>query len=170
MRARNKADYFEKLKDPRWQKKRLEVFEYYDFKCSNCGEKTKQLHAHHKIYLKNLDPWEYGIEFLTCLCDDCHKGAHNCLEKVKNVLGVLNVAELPRVFGYIQALVMEDDEDFIPQIIDYETAMGMDDVFRIPCPGMEGVDAILKKSDNGRLEIKLLDINEIRKSNALPSH
>ena len=52
MRARNKADYFEKLKDPRWQKKRLEVFEYYDFKCSNCGERQNSFTHTTRFILK----------------------------------------------------------------------------------------------------------------------
>ena len=37
--------YSEKLKDPRWQKKRLEILERDNFRCQYCGDKnagTKQ--------------------------------------------------------------------------------------------------------------------------------
>ena len=35
--------YLEKLKDPRWQKKRLEILERDGWKCMACGEKEKTL-------------------------------------------------------------------------------------------------------------------------------
>jgi len=51
--------YSEKLKDPRWQRKRLEVMQRDDFTCRNCGAKDKTLHIHHVRYLKGFEPWEY---------------------------------------------------------------------------------------------------------------
>lgn len=67
-----KKTYSEKLKDPRWQKKRLQIFERDKFTCTGCGETKKTLHVHHALYLKNKDPWDYENDFLHTLCENCH--------------------------------------------------------------------------------------------------
>jgi hypothetical protein len=67
--------YSEKLKDPRWQRKRLEVFSHADFQCQLCGEGKKTLHVHHSRY-DGREPWEYPLGMLICLCEDCHKQHH----------------------------------------------------------------------------------------------
>ena len=54
----NKNTYFKMLKSPKWQKKRLEVLEAAEFKCSNCGSSEKTLHIHHSYYEKGKAPWE----------------------------------------------------------------------------------------------------------------
>ena len=66
-------EYREKLKDPRWQKKRLEVFQRDDFTCQKCGDKTRVLNVHHRHYKPQADPWEYFDFELVTLCEDCHK-------------------------------------------------------------------------------------------------
>ena len=63
--------YTEKLKDPRWQKKRLEVLERAGWKCMSCGSEDKTLHVHHCVYKKGLDPWDYNAS-LIALCEYCH--------------------------------------------------------------------------------------------------
>lgn len=65
--------YQEKLKDPRWQKCRLEVFERDDWMCQFCCSITKTLEVHHKEYLSGLDPWDYPLSNFITLCEDCHK-------------------------------------------------------------------------------------------------
>ena len=52
-----KKTYQELLKDPRWQKKRLEIMEEHNFKCENCGDETETLNIHHGYYAKDCDPW-----------------------------------------------------------------------------------------------------------------
>ncbi len=64
-------NYGDKLKDPRWQKKRLEVFERDEFECLECGSKTDTLHVHHLKYGKG-EPWEVPMEYLETLCQRCH--------------------------------------------------------------------------------------------------
>jgi 5-methylcytosine-specific restriction endonuclease McrA len=39
--------YRDKLKDPRWQKKRLEVFSQANWQCQKCKRSDLQLHVHH---------------------------------------------------------------------------------------------------------------------------
>ena len=68
------------LKDPRWQKKRLEVMERDGWKCSNCGDKESQLQVHHRYYIYGRFPWEYpGFCFQT-LCRECHEINHEDTE------------------------------------------------------------------------------------------
>ena len=66
-------DYLEKLKDPRWQKKRLEIFKRDEWRCKCCGSKDRTLHVHHLCYSKGKDPWEIDEGFLITVCEECHK-------------------------------------------------------------------------------------------------
>ncbi len=64
--------YFEKLRDPRWQKRRLEVFEKDFWECQMCGNKELTLNVHHRYYIPRKQPWEYPDEMLATLCENCH--------------------------------------------------------------------------------------------------
>ena len=66
------SEYWKKLKDPRWQKKRLEVMERDEFTCRTCGSKAETLTVHHINYRKGVEPWGYDAGELVCLCEDCH--------------------------------------------------------------------------------------------------
>lgn len=70
--AGDKKTYSEKLKDPRWQKKRLEILERDNFTCTECGDKESPLHVHHKIYIFGNEPWDYKDENFITLCELCH--------------------------------------------------------------------------------------------------
>lgn len=74
--------YSEKLKDPRWQKKRLEVLERAGWVCEDCGTDTKQLEVHHPHYIKGREPWEYDRS-LMCLCSACHIGRQAAESDIK---------------------------------------------------------------------------------------
>lgn len=65
--------YSEKLKDPRWQQKRLEVMQSAGFKCQMCGDAESTLHIHHVNYRKGAKPWEYELHELKCFCEHCHE-------------------------------------------------------------------------------------------------
>lgn len=66
-------DYSEKLKDPRWQKKRLEILERDEWQCQSCRNKENTLHVHHLLKMNNPNPWECKNEDLITLCESCHK-------------------------------------------------------------------------------------------------
>ena len=68
--------YSDKLKDPRWQKKRLEILQRDNFKCRSCTDDLSTLHVHHLIYDNDLLPWEYEDDKLIPLCDKCHEAWH----------------------------------------------------------------------------------------------
>jgi hypothetical protein len=63
--------YSEKLKDPRWQRRRLEIMQRDEFACLCCGDTEKTLNVHHKQYHGN--PWDAPHDSLETLCEDCHK-------------------------------------------------------------------------------------------------
>jgi len=67
-----KPSYSEKLKDPRWQKRRLEIMERAKFRCELCTHDKNMLQIHHKFYQTGKEPWEYGSDALICVCEDCH--------------------------------------------------------------------------------------------------
>jgi hypothetical protein len=69
-----KTAYIEKLKDPRWQKKRLEILQRDSWTCRSCGDKTNTLHVHHIFYLPRMEPWDVPDGFLITLCEGCHEG------------------------------------------------------------------------------------------------
>jgi len=74
-------NYSEKLKDPRWQKKRLEILERDEWACKRCGNNEKTLHVHHKKYHK--EPWNAKNEDLRTLCEECHKVEPNRISAIK---------------------------------------------------------------------------------------
>lgn len=69
-----KNTYSEKLLDPRWQKKRLEVLGRDNFACLHCYDDKLTLHVHHLYYCKDREPWDYPLWALVTLCKDCHSG------------------------------------------------------------------------------------------------
>jgi hypothetical protein len=88
------SEYFEKLKDPKWQQLRLKIFERDNWACVSCHSKDQTLHAHHTYYKSNADPWDYDLDTLVTLCHECHTEEHNGLSMAKQelfkTLGKLN--------------------------------------------------------------------------------
>jgi hypothetical protein len=64
--------YAEKLKDPRWQKKRLEIMKRDKFQCKLCKDEETELQVHHKEYISGNDPWDYTNNLLITICKHCH--------------------------------------------------------------------------------------------------
>lgn len=71
--------YYDKLKDPRWQKKRLQVMNRDKWTCKKCGDTETTLNIHHLKYESGKNPWEYDNKDLVTLCEDCHEN----IEKLK---------------------------------------------------------------------------------------
>jgi len=65
--------YREKLLDPRWQRKRLEILQRDEFGCQECGDSETTLHVHHRYYESGKDPWDYPDEALETICARCHE-------------------------------------------------------------------------------------------------
>lgn len=89
-------EYLEKLKDPRWQQKRLKILERDNWACKNCGEKTETLVVHHLVYFSKKNPWEVHDGFLITLCETCHNPREKepdedetAIEAINNDIGTL---------------------------------------------------------------------------------
>lgn len=63
--------YAEKLKSPKWQKRRLEILKRDKFKCKKCADEETTLHVHHLSY--HGEPWEAPSNELDTLCQVCHQ-------------------------------------------------------------------------------------------------
>ncbi|MFP4365490.1 MAG: HNH endonuclease [Bacteroidales bacterium] len=68
--------YKDKLSDLRWIKRRREIINRDNFRCTSCDQVGKNLHVHHTKYIKGREPWEYEDIHLVSLCADCHKYWH----------------------------------------------------------------------------------------------
>jgi 5-methylcytosine-specific restriction endonuclease McrA len=79
--------YSEKLRDPRWQRKRLEILQRDNWACLSCGTKTKSLQVHHVAYRK-IEPWDYPDDLYQTLCEDCHKLRGQITDKIVDDLRV----------------------------------------------------------------------------------
>jgi len=92
------SDYDEKLKDPRWQRKRLKILERDGWACQQCGCRD-DLHVHHRVYYG--DPWEAPDESLITLCERCHEAEHRRIapgadpESIVDILDWWVVEEIP---------------------------------------------------------------------------
>lgn len=125
-------NYYQLLKHPEWQKKRLEIMSRANFECENCGDKERMLHVHHGYYEKDRKPWEYPNETLKCLCDNCHKEAHGFKDKLKIYLGLMNHMNIPQLMGYMCGLMTESDDDEIEiNFDDIHYVFGLSDYFRV---------------------------------------
>jgi len=65
-----------KLKDPLWQRKRLEIFQRDNWTCQECGDKKSTLAVHHIDYIEGIEPWEHPDNLMITLCEECHKEKH----------------------------------------------------------------------------------------------
>ena len=99
--------YSQKLRDPRWQKVRLKVFERDDWKCQRAGcrsPKTTTLVAHHKSYLSGRDPWDYPLTNFVTFCEKCHDRVHTpSAARASGKLiegGIYPWVELPTLLGF----------------------------------------------------------------------
>jgi len=76
--------YFELLKDPRWQKKRLEILQRDEFMCRSCYDKDSSLQIHHLSYSYNGNPWDVDNDKLLTVCENCHKQFSDANKAVKD--------------------------------------------------------------------------------------
>lgn len=105
---REKGDrraYWELLRDPQWQRKRLEVMERAEFRCDTCDADDKTLNVHHRIYRKNALPWEYADHELVCLCEDCHESEHHTRQMIDEALAKLGSLYYDDVLGYLHGFI-----------------------------------------------------------------
>lgn len=74
--------YSEKLRDPRWQRKRLEIMKRDNFTCLDCKSTIKTLNVHHHRYRRDAQPWDYSPLELGTYCHECHEARE---QELKNL-------------------------------------------------------------------------------------
>ena len=82
--------YSSKLRDARWQRKRLEIMKRDEFRCRCCysGEEDEiTLNVHHAYYESGLNPWEYPDDSLTTLCSVCHESVSSAMKSATKAIG-----------------------------------------------------------------------------------
>lgn len=78
------SSYSEKLLDPRWQKKRLQIFERDNFTCQKCFNTKETLHVHHLAYIKDTEPWDYPDDYLLTVCMLCHSDTVDQIQSLQS--------------------------------------------------------------------------------------
>jgi hypothetical protein len=123
-----KKSYYEQLKHPKWQARRLEVLNRAGFTCEACGDQETTLHVHHILYRKGAAPWEYADHELQALCENCHASWHlmkaRLDEIVARVMARIGNGGVERVVGYLQAMLVQEEVGEEPRAscIEVETA------------------------------------------------
>jgi len=105
--------YYEKLQDPRWQKKRLEIMKRAGFSCEKCGSSSETLHVHHGYYAKSIDPWEYPNDTLWCLCGECHIEIEEIRDDIYSVIARIHPEKLFDIFMDLLEYQKKSDKDSV---------------------------------------------------------
>lgn len=150
--------YHERLRDPRWQRKRLEIMDRDRFACQFCLAKDKTLNVHHGFYAKGRDPWDYPDESLLTLCEECHAVTEQSKTEAHAAMALLDGEGLRRVAGYaagLRAFELPVDSRSVAYIPDYEFLIGF-----LNALGLRDVDAVLNKVNcayPGKISLRWLD-------------
>jgi hypothetical protein len=93
------SEYSDLLKDPRWQRLRLKIFERDGWRCRDCGRGDRSLNIHHCIYVRGIKPWECDPSLLLTVCEDpCHMDRQNAENEARiahaSVLAITPVAKI----------------------------------------------------------------------------
>ncbi len=110
-----KKSYFEKLKDPKWQEKRLRILDRAGFACEWCGTTDTTLHVHHGYYTRGKEPWEYGDDTLYCLCEHCHDETESLKHDLHIEVARLHPKYLRELFLSIQEFKARVEAGQVPQ-------------------------------------------------------
>src|SRR5438093_143379 len=106
--------YAEKLRDPRWQRKRLEVLNRENFTCELCDANTSTLHVHHGYYDASLEPWDYDLATLHCVCESCHDAANELRKQLQKRAAALSIHAQYMLDDIVRWIVMIEAKDGDP--------------------------------------------------------
>lgn len=99
--------YADKLRDPRWQKKRLEILQLSEFCCISCGDSESELHVHHLVYEKGKEPWE--SQYLIPVCKACHKDLESVREDILAIMASCPPSHLFELHGALCSILGSPD-------------------------------------------------------------
>jgi len=104
--------YAQRLKDPRWQKKRLKILERDEWKCTHCAAEGKTLHVHHAYYEKWKNPWDYPDHALVTVCEPCHEK----LELLKVRFGIHSAQSASECSLFYELLCSKQSLQLLPTL------------------------------------------------------
>lgn len=130
--AEKKVSYWEQLRDPKWQEKRLRIMERDGFACLSCGSKDKTLNVHHMYYERGCAPWEYPDESLQTVCEGCHEFIQRRLKELHRAIGLSDWHQLEFVLGYLRGCKSHDGPGLEVIVDSYEVAQGVAVSWTIP--------------------------------------
>lgn len=80
--------YSDKLKNPKWQKRRLYILNRDEWTCQKCYDNETTLHVHHRRYSNEYkEPWDYPDNLLVTLCETCHQQETDQMNDALKYLG-----------------------------------------------------------------------------------
>lgn len=88
--------YLEKLRDPRWLEFSRAVKARASWHCERCGKKSNNLQSHHKLYRSGVDPWDYEMREMECLCDQCHKKVTRLMKRMQWAFCDLTIEQMAK--------------------------------------------------------------------------
>jgi hypothetical protein len=91
------ASYSEKLRDPRWLRRRREILQRAQGLCEECFVEGAALQVHHKSYRRGAEPWEYADDDLIALCGGCHADRHEIERIIKEASGHAELDDSMRI-------------------------------------------------------------------------
>lgn len=107
----NQQPYTETLRDPRWRKKRLEVFQRDKFTCRKCHDRETNLVVHPKYYLPGKEFWDYPLESFVTLCASCHQeetADEALISAVKSKFNASGIQDLTQAFSEMELLTSSE--------------------------------------------------------------
>lgn len=147
-----KKTYWELLKHPNWQRKRLEVLSRAGFQCEECGSTEETLEVHHTYYEKDRLPWQYPSESLHALCRSCHAQAQDTLTLLKRQLGKYDdVRQIETLYGFALGYEAKRFPDKPLDVYSPFVAMGLALYFEVD------YDAVIEAMDDGVIDGAKLD-------------
>ena len=106
--------YSEDLKNPQWQRKRLQQLDAAKWECSECGTGKRTLEVHHCWYERDTKPWEYPDECYRVLCSICHDNWHAAKLECDKLFANYSMTQLEQAAGLLVGLncasLMQDFE------------------------------------------------------------
>lgn len=170
MSARKKKEggqapsYGELLRDPRWQKKRLEILERDGWACVFCDNTEETLHVHHRRYDFGKKPWEYDEHVYQTLCHKCHAEVTDLTRDIKECMGRLEptITEYYSVLGYLQGQEISWYPNGSVEIRTAEHAEGIAAVFELTASELFGM--CQERTTDGKVSYVVTgwDLSELR--------
>jgi hypothetical protein len=143
--------YSERLRHPKWQRRRLEILQRDNFTCQLCGDTETILNIHHKEYHKGKI-WEYKDDELITYCELCHLVTEHfkSYNTVCNILKIDKSPENKALHRIIILVLMEMDSVPLVSILYYNT----NNIELTPVVGLhkntiKHIDSLIKEYNNG---------------------